>query len=98
MKTVKVVLNRTEVGRMLRAEGSYATVREMLTRRAEAVLGAAEATAPVASGAYKAGLGIHQDTTDRAAVRVVATADHSFIVESRTGNLARALDAAGGPG
>jgi hypothetical protein len=39
------------------------------------------------------GLHIVQDTTDRAVVRVAGSTDHDWIVEHRTGNLARALDA-----
>lgn len=83
-----IKLNRAGVGEVLKSSG----VRADLTARAERVLNAAEANAPVASGEYKAGLGLAQDTTDRAVVRVVATAAHSMIVEANTGNLARALD------
>lgn len=68
--------------------------RAMLTERAERVLAAAQSSAPVETGRYKAGLGVQQDTTDRAVARVVGTAPHSHIVEANTGNLARALDAA----
>lgn len=71
-------------------------VRAMLTDRAEKVLGAARDSAPVASGEYRASLHIRQDTTDRAVARVASSAPHGLIVEANTGNLARALDAAGG--
>lgn len=73
-----------------------ADVRASLTARAERVLAAAQSSAPVATGGYRDGLEIVQDSTDRVAVRVVGTAPHSHIVEADTGNLARALDAAGG--
>lgn len=71
-------------------------VRDELTRRAEAVLAAAKANAPVESGEYRDNLHIEQATTDRAVTRVVGDTDHSILVEAKTGNLARALDAAGG--
>ncbi len=63
---------------------------------AERVLAAAQANAPVESGEYRASLHVEQVTTDRAVARVVANAPHALAVEARTGNLARALDAAGG--
>lgn len=69
-------------------------VRDELTSRMQRVLAAAQASAPVVTGNYKAGLTLRQDTTDRAAVRVVGTAPHSHLVEAQSGNLARALDAA----
>jgi hypothetical protein len=68
--------------------------RAMLTAKAENVLAAAQAAAPVVTGNYRDGLGIVQDTTDRAVVRVVGTAPHSHLVEADTGNLARSLDSA----
>lgn len=73
------------------------STRDMLTERAEAVLETARANAPVGpTGNYRDGLTLQQDTTDRAVVRVVGTAPHSHLVEANTGNLARALDSAGG--
>ena len=89
-------LNHAEMGRLLRAEGEYAGVRTELTRRMGPVLAAARASAPVDTGAYKASIDLVQATTDRAVVRVVATDWKAALVESRTGNLARSLDAAGG--
>ena len=71
-------------------------VRDLCTDRAERALAAAQAAAPVASGTYKASLHVEQATTDRAVARVVADVDYAMVVESKTGNLARALDAAGG--
>lgn len=70
-------------------------VRDDLTERAEAVAAQARSTAPVASGEYRDSIEVIQDTTDRVAVRVASTAAHGLIVEAKTGNLARALDAAG---
>lgn len=71
-------------------------VRADLTRRAERVADAARAAAPVVSGGYRDGIGVVSGTTDRAVARVVARAPHSHLVEAKTGNLSRALDAAGG--
>lgn len=65
--------------------------RSLLTNKADAVLSAAKSNAPVASGAYRDSLHIVQDTTDRAAVRVVAGVDYGMVVEANTGNLARSL-------
>lgn len=89
---VKVKLNSAGMKALLNSAG----VRAELTRRAGPVLAAAQSTAPVESGAYKAGLHIEQATTDRAVVRVAGSTDHDLIVESKHGTLARALDAAGG--
>lgn len=71
-------------------------VRDDLTSRMERALSSAQSSAPVETGAYRDGLKIRQDTTDRVAVRLEGTAEHSRIVEARLGILARALDAAGG--
>ena len=69
-------------------------VRSLLTSKAAGVLSAAQASAPVDSGAYRASLHIEQATTDRAVVRVVASVPHAFVVEANTGTLSRALDSA----
>lgn len=70
-------------------------VRAELQRRADAVAAAAKASAPVASGAYRDSIRVESVTTDRAVARVVAGTDHGLLVESKTGNLARALGAGG---
>lgn len=92
MARPKVKLNHSGVRAVLNDSG----VRAELTRRAERVLAAAKESAPVESGEYRDNLHIEQATTDRASVRVVSDTDHSLVVEAKTGNLARALDAAGG--
>jgi hypothetical protein len=84
-----VKMNYKGVGEVLNSAG----VRADLTARAERVLSAAQSSAPVVSGGYRDGLELMQDTTDRAVVRVVATAPYGYVVEANTGNLARALDA-----
>lgn len=73
-----------------------AKTRAEMTEKAEKVLAEARANAPVDSGAYQASLTVEQATTDRAVARVVANVPYALDVEARTGNLARALDAAGG--
>lgn len=86
----KVKMDSAGVSELL----SSAPIRAVLTPHAEAVLAAAQAGAPVASGRYRDSLHIESDTTDRAVERVVASAPHALLVESRTGNLARAMGAA----
>lgn len=89
MARAKVKLNSRGVGDLLKSDA----VRASLTVRAERILAAAKASAPVVTGNYRNGLKIVQDTTDRAAVRVAGTAPHSHLVEANHGTLARALDA-----
>lgn len=88
---VAFTLRGAGVDELLHSDG----VRADLARRADAVLSAAQSSAPVESGAYRAGLERVSATTDRAVERVAATVRHSLAVESRHGVLARALDAAG---
>lgn len=94
MAKPKVRLHSPGVVNLLKDAG----VRDELTRRMERVEAQARANAPVDTGAYRDSITLEQDTTDRAVVRVVAHAGHALLVESHTGNLARALDAAGGEG
>ena len=89
MADIKVKLNSRGMGALLKSSD----VRAGLTDRAERVLSAAKASAPVASGAYRDSLHIVQVTTDRAVVRVASNAPHAFVVEANTGCLARSLDA-----
>lgn len=94
--TTKITLDHRGIGALLKSDG----VRAELTKRAERVLAQAKSTAPydesnTTGPHYRDGLHIEQDTTDRAAVRIKGGTDHDWIVEARTGNLARALDAAG---
>lgn len=92
MSRVRVKLNSAGMRALLNDPG----LRADLTTRAERVLAAAKASAPVDSGEYRDSLHIVDDTTDRAVVRVGSSAPHGLLVEMKTGNLARALDAAGG--
>ena len=92
MSGIKVTLNHGGMDALLKSD----EVRSARTERAEKVLAAAKANAPVASGEYRDGLHLEQDTTDRAVVRVKGDTDHDWVVEAKHGTLARALDAAGG--
>lgn len=90
-------LNSSEVEKLLKGEGRYSGVVDECRKRAEAVLSAAQAAAPVDTGDYVDGLHIeeHRGST-RTTVRVVADDWKSFIIEAEHGVLAGALDAAGG--
>lgn len=92
MGKAKVELNSAGVRALLNDGG----VRAELARRADAVEAAALASAPVVTGAYRESIQRVSATTDRAVERVVADAPHALGVEARTGNLARAMNAAGG--
>jgi hypothetical protein len=71
-------------------------VRADLEARGRRVEAACIASAPVESGEHRASIHMETLTTDRVKVRIVADSDHSALVESRTGHMARSLDAAGG--
>lgn len=72
------------------------TVGRDLERRMRPALARAQLSAPVVSGDYEASLRLVRDKTDRQRVRLVSDVPYAFAVEARTGNLARALDEAGG--
>jgi len=60
-----------------------------------AALAAAKANAPVDSGDYERGLHIeHHESRYRRTTRVVGSDPKTMLIESKTGNLARALKAA----
>ena len=87
----KVKLNSGGMKALLNDPG----VRADLTRRAGLVEAAAKASAPVTSGAYRDSIQIIQATTDRAVVRVGASVPYAANIEAGSGNLSRALGAAG---
>jgi hypothetical protein len=82
----------TGVGELLKSGGVDAQLRP----RAEAVAARARASAPVASGAYRASIRVERHVTDRVHYTVVADVAYANVVEFATRNLGRALDAAGG--
>lgn len=72
-------------------------VERDLQRRAERVASRARSTAPVDTGAYRDSITVEVSRPhDRVVARVVAKDRKSHVIEARTGNLARALDSAGG--
>ena len=90
MARTKIVLIHSAIEAMLKEDG----VRALLVGPADRVEAAAKASAPVASGAYRDSIHRESATTDRAVELVVADDWKSRIIESRTGNLARALGGA----
>lgn len=88
MTRPRVRLDSGAVADMLNSSEVQAALRE----HAEHVAGRARANAPVESGEYRDGIEVDvQAGRKRAHARVTATAPHSLAVESRTGNLMRAL-------
>lgn len=72
--------------------GKSAGVRAQVVDAAEHVAASARASAPVDSGEYQAEIRVEVSETEyRVVATVVAGAKHSMLVESRTGNLSRAL-------
>lgn len=88
---VRVEMIPAGVAELLRSPG----VAAELHRCNEPVLDTARATAPVRTGAYRDGLQIEDVIEETAVSRVGSTVPYSIYVQAETGNLARALDAAG---
>lgn len=72
-----------------------AGIRKLSDEAAHRALGIAKATAPVDSGDYRDRLVVeHYEAKYRQTARVVGTDAKTLLIESKTGNLARALKAA----
>lgn len=70
-------------------------VEQLVNAAAQRALASAKANAPVDTGAYRSGLRIERrESRYRRATRVVGADEKTLLVESKTGNLARALKAA----
>lgn len=70
-------------------------VEALVDQAAERALAAAQASAQVDTGAYRAGLRIeHHESQFRRVADVVGTDPKTMLIESRTGNLARSLKGA----
>lgn len=70
-------------------------VEQLTDEAARRALGAAKANAPVDTAAYQRGLRLeHHNSRYRRTSRVVGTDPKTLLIESKTGNLARALKAA----
>ncbi|MSZ76335.1 MAG: hypothetical protein F2667_04415 [Actinobacteria bacterium] len=91
----RVKVDDAEVARLARGEGDYGGVTADLQRRMGNVLAAAQAAAPVVSGAYRDGLHLVTEVTPLGvSVAVAGDSSHDYQVEANYGVLARALDAA----
>ena len=71
-----------------------AVVQLLCRSKAEQALAIARATAPVDTGAYRAGLAVEaKRSAHRTVYRVVGHDRKTLLVEAKTGNLVRALKA-----
>lgn len=76
--------------------GRSPEVTALCVSKAEQVAGIARSTAPVDSGDYRSNIRVEvQPRSDRNAAVVVASDWKSLLIESKSGNLARALKAVG---
>lgn len=93
MATSKVQIKLISAGmrQLLNDPGVAADMRA----RAERAADAGRATAPAETGAYRDGITAWSDRTDRAVGRAGSSVEYAPEVEANTGNMARALDAAG---
>ena len=74
-----------------------AGIKALTESAAKRVLARARETAPVDTSAYHDGLALeYKETAYRTVVRVVGHDKKTLLVESKTGNLARAMSAAKG--
>lgn len=87
MAGAKIDLNSGVMGRLLKSDQLRPPLRDV----AEKAAARARANAPVDTGEYRNSIRVESDTTDRAVERVVAHDDKAAVIESRTGNLKRAL-------
>ena len=87
-----VKFNQSYFDSIMRAAG----VQALELAAANRVLAQAQATAPVKTGAYEAGLHIERaERKYRTAFLVVGSDKKTLLVEAKTGNLARALKSVG---
>lgn len=87
---VRVDFNESFFDEILQSAG----VKALCKVKAHQALAIAQASAPVKTGAYKAGLGIEEvQHAHRVTYQVVGHDPKTMLVESRTQNLARAIKA-----
>ncbi|WOH20129.1 HK97 gp10 family phage protein [Paenarthrobacter sp. GOM3] len=73
--------------------GKSAGVTQICKEVAEKVLATAQASAPVDEGAYRDGLHVEVKAVEKRNVALVVGSDpKTMLIESKTGNLARALN------
>jgi hypothetical protein len=87
MAATRIKLNSGQMAALLKSGQVRAPLREI----AQGVAAAARSGAPVDTGEYRNSIQVDSATTDRAVERVVAHDDKASAIESRTGNLKRAL-------
>lgn len=88
MTGFRLKLNRKGVEDLLKGSAAEDACRP----KAEAAVGRARASAPVASGAYRASIHVEEVMhPTRKVFRVVADVPYALVVEADTGNLARSL-------
>lgn len=92
MARLKVKLNSREIGKLLKSSDVDKGMDPMANR----VRDRARATAPVRTGRYRDSIHVETETTDRVKKRIGSDVPYGMVIEARTGNLTRALDAAGG--
>lgn len=66
-------------------------IKRLVLEEAEKVAAIARDTAPVDTGDYKKGIEVQMKEQKRAVALVVGTDRKTMLIESKTGNLARAL-------
>jgi hypothetical protein len=77
------------------ALGHSAPIRALVVGKAQEIAARARSSAPVDTGAYRDSIHVEViETPYRTVARVVADSDDALLVESRTGNLARAAGGA----
>lgn len=74
--------------------GRSAGVTKLVTDKAEQIAAIARSTAPVDTGDYRDGIKVELKHQDRSVALVVGTDPKTMLIESKTGNLVRALKAA----
>lgn len=85
---VTITFNNEFFDTVMRSAG----VRAIAKKAAQTALAKAQASAPVDTGAYRAGLHLEEHSAAyRYSERVVGSDPKTLLIESKTGNLARAL-------
>lgn len=87
MAGVRIKLDSRGMGAVLKSDEMRPPLRAVAERWAET----ARSTAPVDTGEYRDSIKVISATTDRAVERVITTAPHGLLVETKTGNLKRAM-------
>lgn len=88
MTRTEVDFNSDFFDNIMRSAG----VRKLSDEAASRALAAAQASAPIDTGAYREGLHIeHESSGFRESARVVGSDPKTMLIEAKTGNLARAL-------